>query len=352
MRSKHTLLALTLAILLAALPLAACAYNPENVLTVDGESIPAGRYLSYQMAALSSAATTLGEDEVIGIALLDKEIEGVSGRDWVRNKTVELCKRGLFSDREFDRLSLSFTAEDKQQNESNSQMVWQYQARAQYEANGIGYKSFAAASNNAMREQRVRSALYGDGGEFAIPQAEKQEYFDTNYVRAEYMQLPVYDNIGFKLIESQPEALRAVADKLLEKAKADDSLLAAYLAHFGEALTLSGDDTAPTPENAAEVITSGFYGPNLGINATLLKTLLAAPIGEYGICESEDGTLFIYKRLPLEEKDTEASYDKGIVSELSKAPYDEYVADGTAGYPVVVDEKAATYYSPDKIKLS
>ena len=86
------------------LSLAGCVISaPQTVLTVNGEAIPAGLYLSYQYSAYTEAASQLSSNET----LEDATIDGVPADEWVHNRTIELIRQHVYVERAFEEQGLT-----------------------------------------------------------------------------------------------------------------------------------------------------------------------------------------------------------------------------------------------------
>ena len=339
------------ALLVLSLALAGCGYNPESVMTIDGEAVPAGRWLYLQMSAISEAITELDDVTVTGLDVLEHEIGGTPARDWVRDKAIESCKRYSFIEKEFERLGLAFEESELESMKYSTQYTWDYYGiKDIYERNGISYDSFFAVYLNRMKETKVRDKLFSDGGEMAIAPEDKQAYFDANFAQYEYFKLPENDTVGFNMIENYPVEVRALAERMLEKAKSD-GITAAYLEFYGEALALAQDtETVVNEESADTAVSSSTLAEALGYSEPLVSAVLATPVGGYGTVEA-DNTVYIFRRVALLSDSTAESYDETIVSTLAEQPFEDYIPEKTAALEVVTDDKALDYYSADKVVL-
>lgn len=339
------------ALLILSLALAGCGYNPESVMTIDGEAVPAGRWLYMQMSSISEAIDELDDVTVSGLDVLEHDIEGTPARDWVRDKTIESCKRYSFIEKEFERLGLAYETSELDSMQYNTQYTWDYYGlKDVYEANGISYDTFFAVYLNRMKETKVRDKLFAEGGEMAISAEDKQAYFDANFAQYEYFRLPQNDTVGFNMLESYPAEVHELAARMLEKAEAD-GIRAAYLELYSEALTLAQDTETVVDEASADTaVSSSTVAEALGYSEPLVSAVLSAPIGGYGTAEA-DGTVYIFRRVALLSDATAESYDDTIVAAIAEQPFEDYITEKTASLEVVPDDKALDYYSPDKVIL-
>jgi len=180
------------AVLCGALAVTACGCgaNTTTALTIDGTEIPAGVYISYQMDALSEAQSVLAEEQpdldmtAEGFDFKKQTIEGVAAEEWVKNKTVELCRTYVASNRMFDEYGLSLTAEQKAElsayvkstwDEENmyAQYIYGFDTLGEYyETLGVGEKSFEAIQTIYNKQEALFNHIYGEGGELEVPAEE------------------------------------------------------------------------------------------------------------------------------------------------------------------------------------
>ena len=349
MKSNKLARAALAALLILSLALAGCGYNPESVMTIGGEAVPAGRWLYLQMSAVSEAVTELDDVTVNGLDVLEHDINGVSARDWVRDKTIESCKRYSFIENEFERLGLAYETSELDSMKYSTQYTWDYYGiKDIYEQNGISYDSFFAVYLNRMKETKVLEKLFSEGGELAISPEDKQTYFNENFAQYEYFKLPENDASGFNMLENHPTEVRELASRMLEKAESD-GIRAAYLELYSEALTLAQDtETVVDEESAASAVSSSTISEALGYSEPLVSAVLATDINNCSTVEA-DNTIYIFRRTALPSDSTVETYDDSIVAAIAEQPFEDYIAEGVASLEVVPDEKALAYYSPDKV---
>ncbi|MEG1305187.1 MAG: hypothetical protein RSD19_06355, partial [Oscillospiraceae bacterium] len=80
------------------------------------------------------------------------------------------------------RLSIVLLPVDEYYFTSEASSAWSPSA-SRLNANGIGYETYKNLYLDGQLGVRVMNALYGSGGELALTEAEKSEYFDENYMR-------------------------------------------------------------------------------------------------------------------------------------------------------------------------
>ncbi len=176
------------AVLCGALVLTACSCSNTTgtALTIDGTEVPAGVYICYQMEALSEAQSVLAEEQPDLDMYADDfdikayTIEGVNAEEWIKNKTVELCRSHVAANKAFDEYGLSLTAE--QQTEINqyvtsawdeeniyAQYIYGFDTIGEYyESKGVGEKSYKEIQTLYYKQEAVFNHLYGEGGELEV----------------------------------------------------------------------------------------------------------------------------------------------------------------------------------------
>lgn len=183
----------------AALTACGCGNTTGTALTIGDKDIRAGVYIYYQMDALSEAATILGEEQpdldmtVEGFDIRKYTVEGVGVEEWVKNKTIELCKEHTAVDALFESRGLTLSEEEKEEidqyvfsawNEENMYVQYIYGVNIlgdYYEKLGIGEQSFEACYTNSYKKDALFENIYGEGGEKAVSAEELDAGVIENY---------------------------------------------------------------------------------------------------------------------------------------------------------------------------
>lgn len=173
--------------------------NTANALIIDGEEIRAGIYIYYQLDALNEAATKLGEEQpdldmyAEDFDITKQTVEGINAEEWIKNKTIENCKKHVAVNRSFDEYGLSLTEEQLEKIDSLVTSTWEDENMyAQYiygvdvigeyyEGLGVGKQSYEDVTTYSYKEQAVFEYLYGEGGEKAVSAEELNAEVKANY---------------------------------------------------------------------------------------------------------------------------------------------------------------------------
>ena len=170
------------------LSLAGCVISaPQTVLTVDGEPIPAGLYLSYQYSAYAEAASQLSSNE----ELEDATIEDVPADEWVHTRTIELIRRHVYVERAFEAQGLSIPEDEAASAQSAADQY--YEANEELiAANGIGKESYRIFYMNQVKYSALLEA-YLEEHRSDVQLDEAKEYMDSTYAHIYQLALPSTD---------------------------------------------------------------------------------------------------------------------------------------------------------------
>ena len=190
------------AIICGAVALASCGCGNTTgtALTIGDADIRAGIYIYYQMDALSEATSILSEEQpdldmrAEDFDIKKHTIEGVNAEEWVKNKTIQLCKEHVAVEKLFDSYGLALTSEQTDEiknyvfstwNEENMYAQYIYGVDIlgdYYEGLGVGEQSFKDCTTNIYKYDAIFEHLYGEGGEKGVPTAELDAGIVENYV--------------------------------------------------------------------------------------------------------------------------------------------------------------------------
>ena len=356
-----------LGLLLVLLLLASCAYNPETVLAVDGDSVKSGVYLYYQLMVVMNELTAAIEDGTQSAKDILKDnpiVEGVAARQWVQNKTTDYCKMHVFIEREFNRLGLSFSSIILSSYQSSIQEEWA-NASSFLLNNGISYDSFEEVMLiTNYKRQSVMEALYKYGGEKEITVEEYDNYFHTHYTKFDYLVLSLASMIdGMPLVEEFEERVVEIAEQLVERANAR-SLDRAFLEFYPDIAEIIGDESEIDNNYYLSMVRENIVTNDTSTSPSedLVKQLFAgqeddesdgpAPDNAYKLFYQEGNTLIIYRVVGLDDEDKYKDYETALRNAIAEEPFEKYIKLSIARYPMEIDERARGYYSVDKIRYS
>ena len=342
---------LTVAVLLTAL--CGCGYNPETVLDIDGYEFPAGVYLALQLQALGEAAKAK-ETSYYTISILDETMDdGRTVREFVNDRTMELCREYVFIEREYERLGLLEVDVSDWYINYKSSYDWQNYA-TNYQKNGVSYESFQKLYKNNYKKDVVLNTLYSEGGEMALGEQEQVDYFLQHFTRVDYIEFPTADESGLALTSEATELLKGIANDMLATAKAKKSLKAAYLAYYDQVYTLTNSELKATADNYATTVSLDSVVSDLtgNFDEEFVTMALSLSAGEFGLYDS-GSSIYLFEAKGMTADDSAMTdYSAFVVEGVAADRFDEYVTAGADALTVTEDARARKYYSPDNIYVN
>ena len=374
------------AVLCGALAVTACSCgaNTTTALTIDGTEIPAGVYICYQMDALSEAQSVLAEEQpdldmtAEGFDFKKQTIGGVAAEEWVKNKTVELCRTYVASNRMFDEYGLSLTAEQKAELSSYVKSTWDEENMyAQYiygfdtlgeyyETLGVGEKSFEAIQTVFTKQEALFNHIYGEGGELEVSAAELEAKVLSDYALVYSFQVdPAYGkaqdyvdklNSGTAFPEVKQSYDQAVAVAEAEEAKKEaeeageeydgtlpeDVVVAAEDAEILKSV-INVKDTTPSESYVADVFAMA-NGENKLITVSKESTAVDGTT-------STAVSYYVVQKLDIAaDADIMASYKDSVLYDMKNGELEETLKAKGAAYAVTENAAAIKLYSIDKLE--
>lgn len=312
-------------ILASALTFSGCSPSVATALTVNGEDISAGLYILYSGNAYANATQKLSEEQPDlgtaeeGFDYYAQTVSGMSFADYVKQETLDLCKRHTAINMLFDTLNIVFdeTEQDTINDYINSQ--WDYDLSSwngmeafsylkgadtlgeYYESIGISKSSFKQYTLNSYRASEVFTYYYGEGGIEEVSKDEIKAWIDDNYSLARYFGVSLSDNDG-NLIEdeSQLAALENMAEDYKDKLNDGGSFADVYELYYDYSeMTAASDEaaentTVPEADEAAE--TAAEEKDDNAYNSLIAKTS-TTPSEEFvkALFEQEKNTAAVFK---------------------------------------------------------
>ncbi len=306
--------------------LTACTFStPATALTVDGEDIPAGIYLCYQLQNYNAASSALTYE---GKAIkLDAEYEGTTLKQYVLDKTAVDMGRYVWLNREFEAQGLSFTEEEQTQMEGYVQQAYA-QMKEALSDNGIGEESYLAYYAAEVKYSRLYSA-YAKAEQDGVTNDDVKAHLDENYVRARQLSLPVTNDDNKRADEDK----LAIVDGYLQSALTDlqngkdfDEVAQTYIQKACETVGRTySDDLLDTYS------TKVFYSVEERSSDTdLIKAIRAADVGDTGSAMSYSSTV-VYQRISNYESEEDLEENRSnAVSEILSRRFDQKIEEAAA----------------------
>ncbi len=304
-----------IAILMAALMLlSVCACGDGNYAMKYGKTvISQNEYMyllsRYKAIFLTSYLSGQDTDEVWSMPVAEN---GTTIEDFLMSVANENIKNNAVCLETFDKLGLKLT---KEQINSVDEYVKTLITKAGgKDALNSSLSEFGVNSNDLkeiyLKDEKikaVKTALFEEGAELELTDAERDEYFTKSYVRLKHIYINnakdfARDGEGDLIIDSDTGTYKT--RDLSETEKAEKTALAEKI--YADIIS-GGDFDALMLEHTADPAMNNFPG---GYYVTISSTLLPTPLiekgfsmtdGEVEYIESEIG-IHIIKREPLENK--------------------------------------------------
>ncbi len=346
---------LTAAVMIAVLSLClcSCGYNPQvvgSVKSADGKEteISCGRYLIAQFTASDSALYTVDSTGSTDFAtMLEGKVDGKDAREWIKDETERLLKRAIAVDGICKEHDISFTPDERYVYEYSIGYGWSNYHNI-YMANGVSYDTFYDYQMNIAMDSELGHRLYGTGGPMQLSDELVQDYLDNKTARLTFIKTPATPTDStVTLTDEQYAKLDELAKQLYADVQADgfDAAVEKYEPLYEEILGEGCFTNAYTKD------TLTFSGDGKFADA-MMNALLGTKTGEYNFYDAGAHSYCVFHRDGLKDTDT-LDYIRDNVSyvlgtEMAEDLIDEY----SKGLTVELDQKAAKYYSVDKVTFN
>lgn len=223
--------AAVLAVVLAA---SLCGCDRGYIMTVDGMDIRNGIYLSFLGNAYSMALSEVKEqedddtpadesDETDTTPVTEKEIDGMSGSEWIKEQTLKNVRRFVAIQRRCDELGITLTDDELGDINADINETWDtenqylmyiygYNTMGEYyESQGIGKESMKEIQRVNKLQDKLFMHYYDKGGELEVSDSEIDEFMKENYAVAKVQGFRYTDYSGKKL--EKDEDKKAIKDE-------------------------------------------------------------------------------------------------------------------------------------------
>ncbi|MDE7280145.1 MAG: hypothetical protein K2N36_00190, partial [Ruminiclostridium sp.] len=163
-----------------------------------------------------------------------QKVSDMDFMDYVKQETVNYCKRYSAVSNLFDELKITFDAEEKDQINDAVNSQWDYEVPDwisssmpyikgfatvgdYYESIGVSKASLKLYITDTMKANKIFTYYYGKDGIEEVSKEDKEKWLEENYTLCRYFAISMKDSSG-KLIESKTE-LALLKQKAAEYAK-------------------------------------------------------------------------------------------------------------------------------------
>lgn len=332
---RNTLKKLTAALLALAMCLtfAGCYDENKTWAAKKGDStMPIGGYIYYLYSSYGEASSKVNSDTDV----LKGTIDGKEAKSWIRDQALNRLKAFYYVSDKFDELGLELTEEDKTSIDSLTSGLWPYYQTAM-ETFGVSKDSFNLAySTYSVKYQKVFEAMYGEGGELAIPEEELKTYYTDNYYSYEFFYAPLSksneDGTSTDLSDDEKAELKSTFEKYAEQVNNGKTTVNEAANDYAEKSLTDSTYNSPMPAISTN------------INSTILNALKTLDDNKATFVETSTN-YYVLRKLPAADKFEEllsSDSDRlSLLSSMKGEDFDKYVLEKAAEVQdVEVNEKA------------
>ena len=171
----------------------------KTALTVDGYDIRAGIFIYNELSAYDEAAYKIAQKDGAYPSADDIEnsrIDDLDASDWIQDKATEYCRQFVATEREFEKVNGSLTADDYTKID---EAVASAKEQDFLGDNGIGEQSIRDLYENNYKLKYLFDYYYGIDKQYGCSEQELKDYYKDNTARIKYLSISLSDSEGNKL---------------------------------------------------------------------------------------------------------------------------------------------------------
>jgi hypothetical protein len=225
-------------LLAAALLSASCGKDGDKVLAHMGDDpLTKAEYRYYLNAGLYDAAPYLTEDDYE--EYLSGDAGGVSMEEALKNAILDNAKQIRAVESKYAELGFDFEERSSEDLGEALEEAFAYYGgeenlKAMLEKDGLEYSVFERQQKAAVMADALEYELFQrPGAPHAVTEEEMREAYEANYARAKHILISTLDENAQPLPEEARGERKALAESLLERARAGEDF-ESLIAAFGE----------------------------------------------------------------------------------------------------------------------
>lgn len=326
----------------------ACGGDGTWAVKTADQSVPIGAYIYFLYSAYSEAQAKVTDTTK---SVLDQQIDGKKGDQWVKDRALSYTKSILYADKQLKDMNLSLTSSEESDLQSQVDASWSsYQSTL--EGYGISKTSFSKV--NAMlstKFSKLFNAIYGKGGTKEVTDSQLKDFFTTNYTSFSYIMTPLYksDSSGQStaMTDDEKAAAKKKLDDLSVQINAGSMTAEQASAKYKTDNSLTDDPLTPALSNLNK--------NSEGYPTEMADALKAMKNGEAKTVEASS-TYFLLVKGDVNAKVSELSTDSQRASVLNAMKSEEFLnnllteADKMQG--ITVNTGAVNKYQPTMFNTS
>ncbi len=319
------------------------------------DTLPIGGYIFYLYSAYSDAREEVSTETNV----LDATIDDKDAQTWLRDKAMDYVNSYYFISTKFDDLGLELTQDELDEAQSYTDTYWTYN-KTTLEEMGIAKDSYYQAMflYNAKLE-KVRNAVYGEGGEMEVTEDEMKEYYTDNYVYYEYFYAPLTttdeEGSSVSLTDDEKDELKntmtSYADKINDGVMTTEEAAEAFAEETAEETTeeTTEEESSDEESSSSETASASTYTAPNALLKENISTEIAAALEEVGEGESvfaeTDSYYFVLHKLSIadafEEVYADETQKEAVLINMKGDEFSDYVEEQAKSVEgVELNEKA------------
>lgn len=379
--------------------LSGCSDN-GYIMEVDGMPIRTGIYISFQQTSMNNGYEKL--KEILGNDLdyiddiFTQSINEKSFSDWVKDDTKRGLKRFVGIQRQCDQFGITLSDEERAKISKQVQANWDttqvdysgYTFTVQdiygydsmgdyYTSQGIGIDSLKEISYANALNDKLFKYYYGEGGQYAVPDEDIDEYLEDNSVAYKLITMQYVDYTGFPVVGEELDAIVEMAkdyaqryndgeqwvdilyDYDLYKAKNDAKYAAeqAYEADppegvsYDEYMEEALSKATATKYDDDEMFDEIVFNENEYLSDEVMDLILEAPMDGKAAAYEGSTAVYIIVRNPVKNfPGWKTEHLDTVLSTLKGEDFDNMMDLMSQNYDIVQkDDLVNGKYSPEKL---
>lgn len=395
MTSNYRKITAAAAAIVCAASLCGCS-DSGYVMTVDGEQIRNGIYLSFMQTAYSDARTEItneksdsGDTSEVG-DVFGYDIDGVKASEWIKNKTLDSVKGFVAVKHLCAEYGIELTADDLTEINDEVNSIWNdenYYAQyfyntdtigEYYDSIGVGRESMTEISKYSSLRNKLFTHYYDTDGLTPVTDEEFDAYIKENYAGVKLIELEFDDYGGFDLKdEADIQAVRDTANSYVERLNNGESFVdVKYDYDLQQAQNKARADAEDSYDSettdksrdeyiqeAIDAATAEKAESESSLEKMISKSTssLDADITEYiwsiaddskaSTFETSDSIYVVVRDDVTALTDWKQTSRSSILSAMKGDEFEQLMLDTAADYSVVLDDYLVNNkYSPEKVK--
>lgn len=210
--------------LMMIISMAGCGKNTTWAMDIDGYQVKAGIYIYFSYNMYQEALSKIGGDsseQSIDTsdekAIKKATIENKTVMQWVQDETVTRLKQFVANEKEFDKLGLSLTDDQKTEIQAYLDNYMDGDNGKLFKKNGISEDSIKAIITNSYKSEAVFKAYYGIDGSEGVTEQQLKDYYIENNARVKYIDVALKDGNGNLLEGDDKQKVIDMAKSYLER---------------------------------------------------------------------------------------------------------------------------------------